>query len=124
MTILSNSDLVPAVLPGLAHRTLADAEHGLTKLAVWSQSLDPQGATPPHRHDCEEVILVTEGEGTLAIDGQEKPFRAGDTIIVPPNAPHQLINTGSGPLRTLGIFSVGRVRVEFPDGTPIDLPWQ
>ena len=66
MTVHSNSSLVPDVLPGLAHRTLAGAEHGLERLAIWSQSIDPRGATPPHFHDCEEVILVQRGEGTVA----------------------------------------------------------
>ncbi len=46
MTVHSNSALVPDVLPGLAHRTLAGAEHGLERLAIWSQSIDPRGATP------------------------------------------------------------------------------
>ena len=91
MTIHSNSALVSNVLPGLAHRTLAGAEHGLERLAIWSQRIDPQGATPPHSHDCEEVILVQKGEGTLVLGGEEQAFAAGDTIIVPPAAVHQIV---------------------------------
>ena len=44
--------------------------------------------------------------------------------MLPPNEVHQLINTGDGPLRMLAAFNMSPVRVELPDGTPLDLPWQ
>jgi mannose-6-phosphate isomerase-like protein (cupin superfamily) len=123
MSIHSDSSLVPDVLPGLAHRTLAGSTHGLRKLAVWAQRIDAQGATPPHTHDCEEVILIQDGEGILVYEGQEHPFTAGDTIIVPPTVEHQLINTGHEPLTLVAILSTSNVEVKLPDGTPLDLPW-
>jgi quercetin dioxygenase-like cupin family protein len=123
MPIHSNSALVPNVLPGLAHRTLAGAEHGLKQLAVWSDCIDPQGATPPHSHDCEEVVLIQRGEGTLMFGGAEHAIRAGDTIIVPPNAVHQILNTSDEPLVLLAVLSTAKVVVKLPDGTPLDLPW-
>ena len=123
MSIHSNSALVPNVLPGLAHRTLAGAEHGLECLAVWSQRIDPQGATPPHSHDCEEVIMIRHGRGTLVFGDEEKCFSAGDTIIVPPSAVHQILNTGNEPLVLLAVLSTANVEVKLPDGTPLDLPW-
>jgi quercetin dioxygenase-like cupin family protein len=124
MTVLSNGTLEPNVIPGLAHRTLAGAEHGLSQLSVWAQALDPNGATPPHRHDCEEVVVVLDGEGMLLLDGKEEHFRAGDTVIVPRNAPHQIIAGGDRPLRIVASFSMAPVHVEFPDGATIELPWQ
>jgi mannose-6-phosphate isomerase-like protein (cupin superfamily) len=123
MTIYPNSALVPNVLPGLAHRTLAGAEHGLERLAIWSQRIDPQGATPPHFHDCEEVILIRQGEGTLVFCGEEQAFSAGDTIIVPPTTVHQILNTGDEDLVLLAVLSTANVEVKLPDGTPLDLPW-
>jgi mannose-6-phosphate isomerase-like protein (cupin superfamily) len=123
MTIYPNSALVPNVLPGLAHRTLAGAEHGLERLAIWSQRIDPQGATPPHFHDCEEVILIRQGEGTLVFRGEEQAFSAGDTIIVPPTTVHQILNTGDEDLVLLAVLSTANVEVKLPDGTPLDLPW-
>jgi len=124
MAVQSNSDLVQAVLPGLAHRTLAGPEHGLKDLELWSQAIDPHGATPPHRHDCEEVVVVVEGEGMMAIGGGEERFRAGDTVIIPRNELHQIFNTGEAPLRLLAAFGMAPVRAVFPDGSPIELPWQ
>ena len=123
MAIHSNSALVPNILPGLAHRTLAGAEHGLEHLAVWSQRIDPHGATPPHCHDCEEVILIRQGEGTLVFGGEEHAFSAGDTIIVPPAAVHQILNTGDEHVVLVAVLSTSNVEVKLPDGTPLDLPW-
>lgn len=123
MPIHSNSALVPNILPGLAHRTLAGAEHGLERLAVWSQCIEPQGATPPHSHDCEEVILIRRGRGTLVFGGEEQTFGAGDTIIVPPAAVHQILNTGDEPLELVAVLSTSNVEVKLPDGTLLDLPW-
>ena len=123
MTIHSNSALVSNVLPGLAHRTLAGAEHGLERLAVWSQRIDPQGATPPHYHDCEEVILIRQGEGTLVSGAEEQAFTAGDTIIVPPATIHQIVNSGEEDLVLVAVLSTSNVEVKLPDGTPLDLPW-
>ena len=123
MTIHSNASLVPDVLPGLSHRTLAGPEHGLRQMEVWSQSVAPQGATPPHRHDCEEVVVVTAGQGVLAMGGREHAFAAGDTVVIPRNADHQILNTGDGPLTLIASFAMSPVRVELPDGTPLDLPW-
>lgn len=123
MIIHNDSELVADVLPGISHRTLAGPEHGLRQLEVWSQSIVPGSATPPHRHDCEEVVLVLAGEGTVTMAGESRTVRQGDTLILPANVLHQIINTGSAPLRTLAALAMSPVRVELPDGTPLALPW-
>ena len=124
MSIIANRGLNENMLPGLSHQTLAGPEHGLRGLAVWSQRIEPSAGTPPHRHDCEEVVVVLDGEGTLILHGVESRFCSGDTIVLPPNEVHQVINTGDAPLRLLAAFNMSPVRVELPDGTPLDLPWQ
>ena len=111
------------MLPGIDHRTLAGREHGLAALSVWSQRMAPGSATPPHVHACEEVVLIVEGEGTLECGGEQRPFRAGDTVIVPAHLAHRLVNTGAEPLRTVAAFNAAPVPVALPDGTPITLPW-
>lgn len=87
-------------------------------LEVWSQRIDANAATPPHRHDCEEVVVVLDGEGTLTLQGTQRRFQSGDTLILPPNEVHQIVNTGQRPLRLLGIFNMAPVRAELSDGTP------
>ncbi|GAB4148043.1 MAG: hypothetical protein Tsb009_21580 [Planctomycetaceae bacterium] len=48
-----------------------------------------------HIHpDAEEIVVITRGEGTAIIDGQSSPVRQEDVIYIPPNAEHELRNTG------------------------------
>lgn len=112
------------MLAGLAHRTLAGPVNGLKTLEIWSQSIDPQVVTPSHQHDCEEVMLIIDGEGVLTMQGKQTRFRAGDTVIIPRGEVHQVVNDGGSALRLIGALGMAPVRVQFPDGTPIPLPWQ
>ena len=123
MNVINHSDLPRAALPGIEHVTLAGSENGLKNLSIWKQSLAPGSATPPHRHDCEEVVLIQAGCGELHLDGQVHRFGPDTTLVVPRNAPHQIINVGDEPLEIIGVLAVSPVAVFFPDGQPIELPW-
>ncbi|MGH8742153.1 MAG: cupin domain-containing protein, partial [Burkholderiales bacterium] len=97
---------------------------GLSRLSVWRQSMAPGCSTPLHQHDCEEVVLVVEGAGELHIGGRKIAFGPDTTLVLPPNVPHQIFNTGSVPLKTLAAFSATPVGTFLPDGAPLELPWK
>lgn len=84
----------------------------------------PGCATPPHRHDCEEVVLVVEGSGEVHIDGKVFPFGPDSTLVLPPNVPHRIFNTGSAPLKTVAAFSATPVGTFLPGGERLELPWR
>lgn len=63
--------------------------------------IPPGGGPPPHRHDFEEAFTVLEGELKFTFRGVEKIVRAGETINVPANAPHQFRNSAAEPARVL-----------------------
>ena len=42
-----------------------------------------------HSHDCYEIIINTEGEGTAEIGGREYPFSPGAVHVIPPGMPHR-----------------------------------
>lgn len=123
MYVFTNAELPSASIPGIQHRTLAGREAGLTRLSVWHQSVDAGGATPPHRHDCEEVVVVQSSSGELLIDGTAHRFGPDSTLVIPPNVDHQIVNTGGTALRMLAVFSMSPVAVFLPDGQPLPLPW-
>lgn len=123
MYVIDNASIAPAGLPGIVHRTLASRADGLRSLSVWSQTIEPGAATPPHRHDCDEVVVVTAGRGELLIDGGAQPFGPESTIVMPANVEHQIINSGTEPLRILAALSATPVQVHLPDGSPLPLPW-
>ena len=123
MNVIDNASLPLTGLTGIEHRTLAGSRDGLSHLSVWQQVIAPGAATPPHCHDCEEVVLITAGRGRLHLAGAVHEFGPDTTLVVPPNAPHQIFNVGVEPLELVGVLSVAPVAVFLPDGQPLDLPW-
>jgi quercetin dioxygenase-like cupin family protein len=65
----------------------------------------PGGGPPPHRHDFEETFSLLEGELDLIFRGSRQKVRAGETVNIPSNAPHQFHNPSDQPARMLCICS-------------------
>jgi quercetin dioxygenase-like cupin family protein len=65
----------------------------------------PGGGPPPHRHDFEESFTLLEGELEATFRGAKSIIKAGDTISIPANAPHQFHNASSKAVRMLCICS-------------------
>ena len=57
----------------------------------------PGGGPPPHRHDFEETFIILEGEIEATFRGNKMVIRAGDTVNIPSNAPHQFHNNRTNP---------------------------
>ncbi len=67
--------------------------------------IPPGGGPAPHRHDFEEMFTILEGEIELTFRGEKSIARAGKTINIPANAPHQFHNVSTQPARLLCICS-------------------
>ena len=67
--------------------------------------IPPGGGPPPHRHDFEEAFILLEGELEATFRGAKSVVRAGDTVNIPSNAPHQFHNSSTKPVRLLCICS-------------------
>lgn len=122
MYVLDNTRLPTAGIPGIRHTTLAGSDNGLAQLSVWRQTIEAGQATPPHRHDCEEVVLVTSGRGELHIGAAVHPFGPDSTLVIPRNADHQIVATET--LTLVAALAATPVQVLLPDGQPIELPWR
>jgi uncharacterized cupin superfamily protein len=88
----------------LANRALGRATGARGIGCSWYEV--PPGKTAfPNDYHCanEESLYVLEGSGTLRIGQDEVPVGPGDyaTFPVGPACTHQLLNTGTGPLRYL-----------------------
>jgi len=65
-------------------------------------SLTPGQQTQRHYHAAsEELYYLVAGEGEMEIDGERTPVTAGDAILIPPGAWHQITSTGTSELRFL-----------------------
>jgi hypothetical protein len=51
-------------------------------------------------------------------------FGPNATLVLPKNKMHQIFNTGTLPLETVGVFGATPVLTFLPDGEPLDLPWR
>ena len=124
MTVIAQTAPEATPIPGVAHATWAGGADGLQQLSVWRQSVAASGATPPHRHDVDEVVLCLSGRGELHIDGKVHAFRGGETLVLPRESMHQIVNTGDEPLEIVGVFGGSPVRTYLPDGSALALPWR
>jgi len=80
----------------------------------------PGGGPPPHRHDFEETFTLLEGELDVAFRGAKQVVRAGETINIPANAPHQFHNSSSEAVRMLCICSpAGQEEFFLEVGVPV-----
>ncbi|MEV4349493.1 cupin domain-containing protein [Actinoplanes sp. NPDC049596] len=59
------------------------------------------GGPPPHRHDFEEMFTILEGEIEFTFRGEKHVARAGTTVNIPANAPHNFRNVSGAPARML-----------------------
>ena len=73
---------IPLVTARVGSRSLLN---GITEFA-------PGAAIQLHTHDCEESVMVLEGEAVAEIDGVRCPMGVGDTTWVPADVPHRFIN--------------------------------
>ena len=121
--IVHNEALPRFQLPGLTHRTIAGHAQGVKSMEVWFQTMDPESATPVHRHACEEVILVLSGSGEVTIEGETSSFGPDSTLIVPPDAVHQIVNPHAEPLVLVAALGTAPVRVRTEGGDPLPVPW-
>lgn len=77
------------------------------RFCVIDMNVPPGGGPGPHRHDFEETFIILEGEMEVTFRGSKSTVRAGDTINVPSNAPHQFHNSSLHPVRMICICSPG-----------------
>jgi mannose-6-phosphate isomerase-like protein (cupin superfamily) len=63
--------------------------------------------------DGDQFIRVEAGTGRAILDGRTYPLRDGSVVVIPAGIAHNVINTGSSPLRMYFLYSPP----EHPHGT-------
>lgn len=76
-------------------------------------------------HGEEEMFLILEGEGELRFGDARYPIRRHDVIACPTGGPevaHQIVNTGTVPMRYLALSTVARLDAcEYPDSGKVSI---
>ncbi|AHI28051.1 cupin domain-containing protein [Marinobacter similis] len=124
MGIFKNSELETLELPGLRHQTIGGHKQGVKSMEVWVQTMAPGAATPVHRHECEEVILVLSGSGTCTVGDETFSFGPDSTLVLESDTVHQIVNTSGEEMKLVAALGMAPVRVKTGDGEPLPVPWQ
>jgi mannose-6-phosphate isomerase-like protein (cupin superfamily) len=92
-------------------RYLVNQSAGCSDVTQFLGIVQPSKAAP-HHHPYDEVGYLVEGEGVAHIEGEATPIRAGSCFHLTPRQPHTIENSGSRPMRILGVFH--------PSGSPAE----
>lgn len=107
-------------LAGDTYTILLSGKDTAGRFCLIDMHVPPNGGPPPHRHDFEETFTVLEGELEATFRGAKQVVRAGETINIPANAPHQFHNSSSRPVRMLCICSpAGQEEFFMEIGVPV-----
>jgi quercetin dioxygenase-like cupin family protein len=92
-------------LVGDTYTVLLSGHDTAGRFCLIDMHIPPGGGPPPHRHDFEESFILLDGEIEATFRGQKSTAKAGVTIHIPANAPHQFHNVSNQPVRMLCICS-------------------
>jgi len=63
--------------------------HG-RNITVARISLRKGAVVPTHSHPNEQISMLEHGEVRFVLSGEERILRAGDVLVIPPDAPHMV----------------------------------
>ncbi|MGA2418767.1 MAG: cupin domain-containing protein [Candidatus Acidiferrum sp.] len=102
----ANDENLPHIgLVGDTYTVLLSGKDTAGRFCLIDMYIPPGGGPPPHRHDFEESFILLEGEIEPTFRGVKSVVKAGQTVHIPANAPHQFHNASSQPARLLCICS-------------------
>ena len=104
MEIRSLAQAAPFVTTdGSTIRSLLDRSNApVANQSLAEATIAPGESTVRHHHRVsEEIYYLTAGTAEMEIDGERTTVTAGDAILIPPGAWHQITATGDAPVRLL-----------------------
>ena len=100
-----DQDLLHLGIVGDTYTLLVSGAQTAGRFCLFDMHIPADGGPGPHRHDFEETFIVLDGEIEATFRGSKQIVKAGQTINVPSNAPHQFHNRSSAPVRLLCLCS-------------------
>jgi quercetin dioxygenase-like cupin family protein len=88
---------------------LVGPEQGSEMMINGVSAFEPGTAIPLHTHNCDEIVVVIEGEGECELDGKVYPVKAYDTTFAPAGIPHCFRNTSQERMRILWTYASTKV---------------
>ena len=106
---------------GSTYTILVTGEDTGGRYCLIDMLVPPGGGPPPHRHDCEEMFTILDGEIELTFRGEIHQASAGSTVNIPARAPHSFKNKLDKPARLLCMCTpAGQYEFFMPVGDVVD----
>jgi mannose-6-phosphate isomerase-like protein (cupin superfamily) len=86
--------------------------------------IDPGEHSPLHRHNCEEMYYVLDGESAeVEVDGELFPCSKGDSVLITENRDHRMHNRGNDTVRLAVVAGMMFVPLwpEWPTDSPYEI---
>lgn len=124
--VILRPGLIPARRRGGGAKTipLVTRRTGSTSFINGITIFEPGAAIPLHYHNCEESVLLLEGDAIAEIDGVEHVIAPGDVSFIPAGIAHRFRNLsatkGMKIMWTYASIDADRTLVETGDTRRID----
>ncbi|MBA2519125.1 MAG: cupin domain-containing protein [Chloroflexia bacterium] len=89
--------------------------HGADQSTTIVFEIEPGGRLGWHTDQTEETQYIVAGTGELQRDDGNFPVGPGSVFVLPTNVRHDLVNTGTEPLRAVGFFAAAMFTQHFDD---------
>lgn len=90
MTVIRHAESRRTQTPNGVMTTLASPGQGDAELAVWRVEMPPGASGPRHAFDTAQVWTVLDGGATVELGDRPVVLAAGDTIVLPADAPRRV----------------------------------
>jgi mannose-6-phosphate isomerase-like protein (cupin superfamily) len=90
----------------------------LSQLVV--MALKPQEDIGTEVHRLDQFFRVEEGSGEVVLNGLRTPIKAGFAVMVPAGTEHNIINTGTVPMKLYTLYSPPNHRDGVVHATQVD----
>lgn len=83
-------------------RVLETGEH--TQIVIMNINPGEDIGSEVHA-DTDQVLYLVKGEGKVILNGEEKPFKEGDIVLVHAGTEHNFITQGEAPMKIITMYS-------------------
>ena len=80
-------------------------QQGAENFTAGITSFQPGVQVPLHSHNCDEMVIILEGEGECVLDGVTKPVKTWDTTYVPGGVVHCFRNTSKAQMSIMWVYA-------------------
>jgi quercetin dioxygenase-like cupin family protein len=98
---------------GVKTRLLVHKGLGSQHLTNGLTRFEPGARIALHYHNCDESVVVVEGEAVAEVDGQRHTMTRFDTTFVPAGVPHRFLNESDKPMAILWTYAASHVTRTF-----------